>query len=171
MNKRGFVLLIVLIFTLTSVFIGTTISLVSNVKNLNEENQELKDEVYQLDKDNKSRDQQLEILQNDYDSLFKKHQECQQWRDLGEFKITCYWKGEDQWGATTKSGTQAQVNHTIAVDPSVIPLGSKIKIGNTVYTAEDIGVGVKGNVIDVWVEHDTKSFGRKFEKIYILEEK
>lgn len=53
----------------------------------------------------------------------------------------------------TATGTVATPNRTIAVDPSVIPLGSEVQIGNTTYIAED--TGVKGNCIDVFVDsHD-----------------
>ena len=53
----------------------------------------------------------------------------------------------------TATGTVATPNRTIAVDPSVIPLGSEVLIGDTTYIAED--TGVKGNCIDVFVNsHD-----------------
>jgi Uncharacterized protein conserved in bacteria len=50
----------------------------------------------------------------------------------------------------TATGTKPTANHTIAVDPRVIPLGSKILINGTVYTAEDTGSGVKRNHIDIY---------------------
>jgi 3D (Asp-Asp-Asp) domain-containing protein len=43
---------------------------------------------------------------------------------------------------------------TIAVDPSVIPLGSLVYIptlANVVFIAEDTGSAIKGNRIDVYV--------------------
>lgn len=58
----------------------------------------------------------------------------------------------------------------MAVDPDVIPLGSKLLIDGEIYTAEDIGSSVKGRVIDVWVEHEANSFGRKYKEVYILQE-
>jgi hypothetical protein len=69
----------------------------------------------------------------------------------------------------TKSGNKAKINHTIAVDPTVIPLGTKVKIDNQIYVAEDIGGAVKGDVIDVWVETENKNFGRKYKEVFIYE--
>jgi len=41
---------------------------------------------------------------------------------------------------------------TVAVDPAVIPLGSRVLIAGMpgVYEAEDTGSGVRGNWVDVW---------------------
>lgn len=64
----------------------------------------------------------------------------------------------------------ARINHTVAVDPNVIPLGSKLLINGIVYTAEDVGSKVKGKVIDVWVDHENDSFGRRFNEVYMLQE-
>lgn len=64
----------------------------------------------------------------------------------------------------------ARTEHTVAVDPNVIPLGSKLLINGVVYTAEDIGSKVKGKVIDVWVEYEGNSFGRRFCEVYMLQE-
>ncbi|MBR5516151.1 MAG: G5 domain-containing protein [Clostridia bacterium] len=65
----------------------------------------------------------------------------------------------------------------IAVDPSVIPLGTKVYLtGSTygdmgVHTAEDTGAGIYGNKIDVFLgdDYDTlMQFGRRTMRIYIL---
>ena len=64
----------------------------------------------------------------------------------------------------------ARTDHTVAVDPSVIPLGSKLLINGIIYTAEDVGSKVKGKVIDVWVGHEENSFGRRFSEVYTLQE-
>ena len=42
---------------------------------------------------------------------------------------------------------------TIAVDPKVIPYGTKVYIKelNKVFTAEDCGGGIKGNKIDIYM--------------------
>lgn len=59
----------------------------------------------------------------------------------------------DKGYGLTATGTIATPNRTIAVDPSVIPLGSEVLIGDTTYIAED--TGVKGKCIDVFVDsHD-----------------
>ena len=52
----------------------------------------------------------------------------------------------------TSTGIQATEGVTVAVDPAIIPYGSKIKINGKVYIAQDCGCVIKGNKIDVFVE-------------------
>ncbi|MDO4302175.1 MAG: peptidoglycan DD-metalloendopeptidase family protein [Clostridia bacterium] len=52
--------------------------------------------------------------------------------------------------SSTASGTSPAANRTIAVDPKVIPLGSKVLINGHIYTAEDTGGAIKGNKIDIY---------------------
>ena len=54
------------------------------------------------------------------------------------------------WGRHTCTGAVATAGHTIAVDPRVIPYGSKVMINGVVYTAEDRGGAVRGNHIDIF---------------------
>lgn len=64
----------------------------------------------------------------------------------------------------TRSGTQATVNRTIAVDPEIIPLGTEVIIDGNVYIAEDTGA-FKGYQVDIFVsDHETaiaKGIGMK----------
>lgn len=83
---------------------------------------------------------------------------------LGQFKLTAYCpceKCSGIWGKQTKSQTVAEEGRTIAVDPDIIPLGSKVKINGKVYTAEDIGAKVKGKVIDIYFDThaEVEAFG------------
>lgn len=58
-----------------------------------------------------------------------------------------------QYGLTA-SGTVPRQGRTIAVDPEVIPLGSRVWIdGVGGYIAEDTGTGIDGSAIDVY--HDS----------------
>ena len=60
----------------------------------------------------------------------------------------------------------------IAVDPRVIPLGSRVWVeGYGEAIAGDIGGAIKGNIIDVFLQHrdDALSWGRRTVKIKILE--
>ena len=73
---------------------------------------------------------------------------------IGNFKLTGY------YGAgVTYSGAYTRANHTIAADLSVIPMGTKVFINNTVYTVEDIGGAVKGNLIDVYYDTYAEAAG------------
>ncbi|MFC7687347.1 LysM peptidoglycan-binding domain-containing protein [Ureibacillus sp. GCM10028918] len=60
----------------------------------------------------------------------------------------------------------------ISVDPSVIPLGSKVYVeGYGEAIAGDTGGGIKGNKIDVFIpsKQDAMNFGRKQLKVTILD--
>ena len=79
-------------------------------------------------------------------------------------------------GGTTATGTPARYGE-IAVDPSVIPYGTKMYIvsddGNWIYgvaTAEDTGGAITGNRIDLYYDdYDTCiQFGRRSCTVYIL---
>lgn len=62
----------------------------------------------------------------------------------------------------TSSGTRAKVGRTVAVDPAVIPLGSRVRITfpqeygylDGIYIAEDTGRLIKGNRVDVFFGED-----------------
>ena len=64
----------------------------------------------------------------------------------------------------------------IAVDPSVIPLGTKVYLTGSwgdmgVHSAEDTGGAIKGNKIDVYLGDDyelLRQFGRRSMRVYIL---
>ena len=80
-------------------------------------------------------------------------------------------------GTTTATGMKVRYG-VVAVDPRVIPLGSRLYIesanGTWIYgtaVAADTGGAVKGNIIDLYVEsyNDAIQFGRRQAKVYILE--
>lgn len=76
------------------------------------------------------------------------------WTGSGTFRITHYCAcpiccGQDASGVTA-TGTTATAGRTVAVDPSVIPLGSEVLINGVVYIAED--TGVQGKTIDLFVD-------------------
>jgi len=80
-------------------------------------------------------------------------------KSLGSFKLTGYCscaECQGGWGTWTATGTHVTENRTIAVDKHVIPLGTWVDInipgeGWKRYLAEDVGGGVSGNHIDVYV--------------------
>ncbi|NLW07373.1 MAG: DUF348 domain-containing protein [Clostridia bacterium] len=74
-------------------------------------------------------------------------------------------------GNRTKTGVWPQVG-TIAVDPSVIPLGSRLYVeGYGFGTAQDVGSSIKGNRIDVFVdtEAEARRWGVRQVKVYVLQ--
>lgn len=69
------------------------------------------------------------------------------------YKVTAYCPCKQCCGKTdgiTATGTKALAGRTIAVDPSVIPLGSKVNVGGKTYVAEDTGGAIKGRRIDMF---------------------
>ena len=72
----------------------------------------------------------------------------------------------------TATGTKPKWG-TIAVDPTVIPYGTKVYIPkfDMVFTAEDCGGAIKGNKIDIFMNSKNESYtwGRRNIEIYILE--
>lgn len=78
---------------------------------------------------------------------------------LDEFTLTAYCPGRcccGKWASGyTATGTWATEGRTIAVDPKVIPYGSRVLLiwpdgTQREYIAEDCGGGVNGNHIDVF---------------------
>jgi uncharacterized protein YabE (DUF348 family) len=60
----------------------------------------------------------------------------------------------------------------VAVDPAVIPLGTRLYIEGYGYaTADDIGRAIRGNRIDVFFESewDCIRWGRRYTKVYVLQ--
>ena len=99
---------------------------------------------------------------------------------LGEFKLTYYCPcvlccGKED--GITASGTVATEGRTIAVDPSVIPYGSRLKVvfedgSEAVYVAEDCGGSIKNNRIDIFVSSHSKALelGTNHGSVYLLNE-
>lgn len=90
------------------------------------------------------------------DALAADTQITQNFKNLGSFRLSFYCICEKCCGAyatgLTKSGTTVTEGRTIAVDPKVIPLGSRVYIdGYGVFIAEDVGSAIKENKIDIAV--------------------
>lgn len=93
---------------------------------------------------------------------------------IGRFEVTGYCSCDICCGEKeeklTKSGTVPRAGYTAAADPDVLPLGSYIRIEDTIYLVEDTGREVKGNVIDIYFDthEEAVNFGR--QKHYVYEE-
>ena len=96
--------------------------------------------------------------------------------DYGEMAITaycdCYECSEGYGRKCALEGRTCKSEHTIAVDPDVIDLGSKVKIGNKIYVAEDTGSAVQGDVIDIFFDthEEVKEFGVKYVKTWVVKQ-
>ena len=98
---------------------------------------------------------------------------------LGIFEITGYCNDErctgknigDKGYGITKSGKVVKWG-TVATDPKIIPLGTKLKIEGfaTVFKVEDIGSAIKKNKIDIWfpTHQDALNWGRQKRKVWIV---
>ncbi len=83
---------------------------------------------------------------------------------LGEFTVVCY-----VIVGTTYSGEPTGPN-VVAVDKSVIPLHTNLWIeGVGPRTALDIGGGVRGKTLDLWMTWpDCKQFGKQHLNVYVI---
>lgn len=88
-------------------------------------------------------------------------------------EATAYSTNQPSLGDITYSGINLRENpNVIAVDPNVIPLGSKVYIpGYGTFVAGDTGSAIKGNRIDVHITdlNQATAFGRKTMEIQIIE--
>ena len=93
---------------------------------------------------------------------------------IGKFKCYAYCPCTSCCGAyasgITATGTTAAAGRTIAVDPSVIPLGSKVVINGHEYIAEDTGGGIKGNKLDIFFDshREALNFGVRWHDVYVV---
>lgn len=73
----------------------------------------------------------------------------------------------------TYSGTEPRANHTISADLTQYPIGTKLMIGDTVYTVEDMGSSVAGNKIDIYYasHQEALAHGTTMQEVFrVIEE-
>ena len=94
---------------------------------------------------------------------------------LGSYKLTFYCPCEICNGALgvgqTASGAAPAEGRTIAVDSSIIPLGSRVYIeGYGTFIAEDTGSAIKNNKIDIFVSTHSRAeeLGVQYANVYLL---
>jgi 3D (Asp-Asp-Asp) domain-containing protein len=75
----------------------------------------------------------------------------------------------------TADGDLTKYRQTVAADPRVIPLGSKVRIEGAgaysgVYTVTDTGRKIQGNSVDIFIPSAAaaKQFGKKTVRVRIL---
>lgn len=90
------------------------------------------------------------------------------------FTLTAYCPNaccNGKWAGKTSSGKDMEYYkknniNIIAVDPKIIPLGTKIRYNNKEYLAADVGTLIKGKKIDVLVPNhkSTIKFGKRYNQ-------
>lgn len=89
-------------------------------------------------------------------------------------------KPDDAWGGMTASGKKAVAGLTIAADPKVLPMNTRVYVEGVdaqgkkysgIYIVMDTGGAIKGNKIDIFMStyEQTRIFGRRKMKVYLLE--
>ena len=136
----------------------------------------LNDELEKLQTEFENINEELEVANTTIDDLKGAEYKLVY---LGDYKLTHYCPGfhGEPCGTgdgLTATGTKVTAGRTIAVDPKVIPYGTKVYIeGYGWRVAEDCGGSVKGNHIDVaMASHDeAMSKGVKHRDVWILVKK
>jgi len=81
------------------------------------------------------------------------------------FVATGYSANDPEQGTNSTTATGREIQEgMIAVDPNIIPLGTRIEIKDMgYYSAEDTGNYIKGNRIDIYFEtkQEAQDFGRR----------
>jgi 3D (Asp-Asp-Asp) domain-containing protein len=102
----------------------------------------------------------------------KKAQEAKRGQLVARMKCTFYTGSPDEGGSITALGTSVTPWYTVAVDPHVIPLGSKIRIEgyDGVFYCADTGGAIKGNIIDIAVgsKSEANSLGVQYRNVYLV---
>lgn len=70
----------------------------------------------------------------------------------------------------TWSGTVPAASHTIAADLDQYPIGTRLMIGDIIYTVEDMGPDVSGSRIDIYYDNhdDAVAHGMKTEEVFTV---
>lgn len=102
----------------------------------------------------------------------RKAEEAKRGRLVACMKCTFYTGSADEGGSITALGTPVTPWYTVAVDPRVIPLGSKIRIKgfDGVFYCADTGGAIKGNIIDIAVgsKSEANSLGVQYRNVYLV---
>jgi 3D (Asp-Asp-Asp) domain-containing protein len=104
--------------------------------------------------------------------IVKEVREVKKEVDWFYFVASGYSANDPEQGTSNKTATGEEVKEgIIAVDPDIIPLGTKVEIKDVgVFVAEDTGGKIKGNRVDIYFNSkgEAKDFGRKGVWIRII---
>ncbi len=92
---------------------------------------------------------------------------------LGRFAVTKYCPCSiccGSGGGMTASGKRARSNHTIAADTRLYPFGTQLMVNGIIYTVEDMGSGVRGNTVDIFVDSHAEAvaYGTQYADVYLV---
>ncbi len=130
-------------------------------------NQVLKEQQLSLKEQQLSLEKQQDKLKKEEKEQEAKKQEEVKKGWTHEFHVTAYcgcYSCSEGYGTQTSTGVTAEAGRTIAVDPDVVPYGSKVQINGHTYVAEDCGGAINGYEIDIYMdEHSsTDRFGSQY---------
>lgn len=165
-------------------FTGATILLILltmllSVNAYANENQSATDTASQTSEDSSVEAQDLGdllIFGDDEHLLYETQQEetaAESAVSLGVFKLTAYcpcYSCSEGYGGITATGTRTQAGRTIAVDPRIIPYGSRVMINGHEYIAEDCGGAIKQNRIDIFFNTHAEAlrFGVQYAEVFLV---
>ncbi len=95
---------------------------------------------------------------------------------LGMFTVTGYCSCDiccpSSVSKLTYSGTEPQPDHTVSADIDIFPIGTRLMIGDTIYTVEDIGSNVIENKIDIFysTHEEALAHGTTTEEVFTVPE-
>ena len=126
---------------------------------------------YETTLDSYKQQQEAELVAKE-DAEIAALREAAKGRSVGKFKAYAYSHDCDP-SNITKSGTTPVVGRTIAADWSVLPRGTRVRIGNsdTIYVVEDTGGNIKGKTIDIFMNNDSeaRSHGVRYPELFVIE--
>ena len=98
---------------------------------------------------------------------------------IGDFTAyaycTCSTCCDPRWNGLTYSESVPEEGRTVAVDPHVIPLGTKLLMeypdgSYREVVAEDTGAGIKGNKLDVYIQDHQRALEHGIQKVKLYKE-
>ena len=158
-----------IIFISTVVFVVVYVSAIFHIKTTTEAKVNKNLEISEKLQNSIIIEAEAEEISSDFEKVTTIKTKKPELKSLGSFTVTAYCCCKDCCGketthpayGITKSGTKAVEGKTIAVDSTVIPLGSTVYLNDIPYIAEDTGSAIKGKKIDLFInDHQrAKVFG------------
>ena len=165
-------------------------SLRDSIQSVSESSRSVEEQVGRISSDRKAQEDLIHILNEECYHLGEIVRDLAGRRGVSHtkpegglvtFEATAYTDGgvtANGYNLAGKGWTDAMV---VAVDPDIIPLGSKVYVEfdgewseySGVYSAEDTGGAIEGNIVDIFVGHgeDRRAFqfGRRNVRLKVLD--